>query len=92
MNDDTFKLVHFQLASEHQWNSLMNTLHRRRGYQHEYALDDAWALIVDLFIVAAVLWALSGLWMWWEMKATRRWGAVSLAIGVAVFAFFLVRL
>lgn len=75
-----------------QWNALMNTLHRRRGYQHEYALDDAWAVTVDLFIVAAVLWALSGLWMWWEMKATRRWGAVSLAIGVAVFAFFLVRL
>jgi len=75
-----------------QWNALMNTLHRRRGYQHPYVLDDAWALVVDLFIVAAVLWALSGLWMWWEMKATRRWGAISLAIGAAVFALFLVRL
>jgi len=75
-----------------QWNALMNTLHRRRGYQQPYALDGAWAVIVDLFIVAAVLWALSGLWMWWEMKATRKWGAVSLGIGAVVFAFFLVRL
>lgn len=75
-----------------QWNSLFNTLHRRRGYQHPYALDDAWAVTVDLFILASVLWALSGLWMWWEMKATRRWGAVSLAIGAAAFAIFLVRL
>lgn len=75
-----------------QWNAFMNALHRRRGYQHPYALDDVWAVMVDLFIVAAVLWALSGLWMWWELKAARKWGAASLAVGVALFAFFLVRL
>ena len=75
-----------------QWNSFMGTIHRRRGYQQPYALDDAWGFIVDLFIVAALVWALSGLWMWWEMKVTRKWGAVSLGIGAALFAFFLVRL
>ncbi|HZO56987.1 MAG TPA: PepSY-associated TM helix domain-containing protein [Bryobacteraceae bacterium] len=75
-----------------QWNSFMGTIHRRRGYQQPYALDDAWGFIVDLFIVATVVWALSGLWMWWEMKVTRKWGAVSLGAGAALFAFFLVRL
>jgi hypothetical protein len=47
---------------------------------------------VDLFIAAAVLWALSGLWMWWELKATRGLGLLSLAAGAALFAFFLVTL
>ena len=75
-----------------QWNSFMGTIHRRRGYQHPYALDDAWAFLVDAFIAASVLWALTGLWMWWELKATRKWGAVSMAVGVLLFTFFLVRL
>ena len=75
-----------------QWNTFMGSIHRRRGYQQPYALDDAWGFIVDLFIVATVAWALSGLWMWWEMKVTRKWGAVSLGVGAVLFAFFLVRL
>jgi len=76
------------------WDSraYLERMHRRRGYQHDYWLEDAWALSVDVFIAAVLLWALSGLWMWWEMKATRRWGAVSLVVGMGVFAFFLVRL
>jgi hypothetical protein len=72
--------------------NLMHSLHRRRGYQHPYLLDDLWAFSVDLFIAAAVLWALSGLWMWWELKATRGLGLLSLAAGAALFAFFLVTL
>ncbi|MEP7363476.1 MAG: hypothetical protein ABI972_09495 [Acidobacteriota bacterium] len=75
-----------------QWNAFMGALHRRRGYEQPYALDDAWGFVVDLFIVATIAWALSGLWMWWEMKVTRKWGALSLGVGAALFAFFLVRL
>lgn len=75
-----------------QWNNFMGSIHRRRGYQQPYALDDAWGLVVDLFIVASIAWALTGLWMWWELKATRKWGLVSLGVGAALFAFFLVRL
>ena len=36
-----------------------------------------------------LLWACSGMWMWWEMKVTRVAGAVALAAGVALFAAFL---
>jgi hypothetical protein len=70
--------------------NLMHSLHRRRGYQHPYALDDAWAFSVDLFVAATILWALSGLWMWWELKVTRALGLLALAAGAAIFAFFLV--
>jgi hypothetical protein len=48
-----------------------------------------WAVVVDVVIVAIVFWALSGLWMWWEMRVTRAWGAAFLLGGLAVFGFFL---
>ena len=65
-------------------------MHRRRGYNTPFITDDLWAISVDLFIVASVLWVASGLWMWWELKVTHRWGTVSLIGGIMLFALFLV--
>ena len=76
----------------HRSNALLERFHRRRGYATGYARDTAWAVSVDLVIVAMVFWVLSGLWMWWEMKITRRLGAAALAAGVGVFAFYLLAL
>jgi hypothetical protein len=45
---------------------------------------------VDAVIVAMVFWALSGLWMWWELKVTRAFGAVAFLAGVGLFALYLV--
>jgi hypothetical protein len=45
---------------------------------------------VDLFIVAVVFWVFSGVWMWWEMKTTRRWGALAAGAGIAIFGMFVV--
>ena len=69
--------------------SFLERMHRRRGYRHKYALEDLWAFSVDLVIVAMVFWGASGLWMWWELKPTRRWGTICVAAGVALFGFFL---
>lgn len=68
---------------------LLEQWHRRRGFQQPYLVDDIWAFLVDLFIVVTLFWVASGLWMWWEMKVTRRWGAVCLAGGAGLFALFL---
>jgi hypothetical protein len=62
-------------------------MHRRRGFQHAYALEDLWAFSVDFFIGSVIFWALSGLWLWWELRGTRPWGAVALGLGSAMFAF-----
>jgi len=70
--------------------AFLERFHRRRGYQQPYALDDTWAFTVDLVIVAMIFWVLSGLWMWWEMRVTRLWGAAFALLGVALFAFFVV--
>ena len=70
-------------------NAFLERFHRRRGYATGYGLDTVWAVSVDLVIAAMVFWVLSGLWMWWEMKITRRLGLTAFASGVALFAFYL---
>jgi hypothetical protein len=63
----------------------LNRFHRRRGYQQPYAADRFMAVAVDAVIVSLVVWALSGIWMWWEMRATRWWGLASAATGIGLF-------
>jgi hypothetical protein len=73
-------------------NALLERFHRRRGYATGYQLDTVWAVSVDLFIIGMVFWVISGLWMWWEMKVTRRLGMTAVATGLALFVFYLVTL
>jgi len=77
---------------EFRAGAFLNRLHRRRGYQPPFTADRVMAVIVDVVIVAMVFWGLSGLWMWWEMRATRRWGTVSMLAGAAVFVFLVAML
>ncbi len=70
--------------------NFLQSLHHRNGYRQEQFMDDTWAFSVDVAIVGMVFWALSGLWMWWELKATRRWGLVSLLVGFGLFGFFII--
>jgi hypothetical protein len=73
-------------------NAFLERFHRRRGYATGYAFDTVWAVTVDAAIVAMVFWVLSGLWMWWEMKVTRPYGAIAMTGGLALFALFLMTL
>lgn len=67
-------------------------MHRRHGYQPAFPLQSLWAFSVDLAIAAIVFWAASGIWLWWEMKKTRFWGAWLGLAGCAVFAYFVFRI
>jgi hypothetical protein len=66
--------------------AFLNRFHRRRGYTQPYVADTLMAISVDAVVVALVFWAASGLWMWWEMRATRLWG---IACGLAGMGFFI---
>jgi hypothetical protein len=44
-----------------------------------------WALLVDVIGIVMVVWALSGLLMWWQMKVVRVFGTVTL-VGCVVVA------
>ena len=68
----------------------LTALHSRLGYGSRHKINDAWAFGVDLSIFATFLWVLSGFWMWWELKATRRWGIVFAAAGFCLFGAFLI--
>jgi hypothetical protein len=72
--------------------TFLERMHRRRGYQHPYALERSWAFSVDLAVVAMMFWSLSGLWLWWELKPTRVWGALCAGIGITAFALFVILL
>ena len=74
---------------EFRGSAFLERMHRRRGYQQPYALEDTWAFSVDMAVVAMIFWSLSGLWLWWELRPTRLWGTVCGALGWISFALFL---
>ncbi len=67
----------------------LERMHRRRGFQHKYVLEDLWAASVDVTIAALILLALSGIWMWWTLRPARALGALALGAGFALFGLFL---
>lgn len=69
--------------------TFLERMHRRRGYDHPYFLEDSWGFSVDVVVVTMVFWSLSGIWLWWELKSTRAWGLLSLLAGPALFLVFL---
>ena len=69
--------------------TFLERMHRRRGYSQPYTLDDTWGFTVDAAVVAMVFWSLSGIWLWWEIRMTRFWGALSLVAGLSLFILFI---
>jgi hypothetical protein len=76
---------------EFRASNFLERMHRRRGY-NPYGLENAWGFAVDVAVVTMAFWSLSGIWLWWELKSTHRWGALSLTAGLGLFAMFLILL
>ena len=89
-NPSTHKLVIER--EEFRALTFLERMHRRRGYDQPYALEDTWGFTVDFAVIAMVFWSLSGIWLWWELKLTRGWGTLSLVAGLALFTVFLMLL
>lgn len=68
--------------------NFLERMHRRRGY-NQYALENTWGFTVDAAVVGMAFWSLSGIWLWWEIKATRGYGLLCVLGGVSLFAIFL---
>jgi len=68
--------------------TVLERLHRRRGYNQPYGLEDTWGFSVDVAVVTMVFWSLSGIWLAWEIKRTRVWGLLSLGVGLGLFVLF----
>lgn len=68
---------------------VVNRLHFRSGYDQPFLASKLWAAVVDLAIVGMVFWVVSGIWMWWEVKPARGWGAVCALVGIGTFGLLL---
>lgn len=69
--------------------AFLNRAHFRHGYEQPFLASKVWGFIVDLVILAMIFWVLSGIWMWWEIKPARLWGAAFAVVGIGLLAMFL---
>lgn len=72
-----------------RWDHFFTTLHARGGFQEGEFLHNTWSVIVDVVCVGILLWIASGLVMWWQLPAQRKWGYVALGGGIVSFTLFM---
>jgi hypothetical protein len=62
----------------------LTRLHLASGYPGSANTKWFWAALVDAMAVVMVFWGVSGVFMWWQVKSTRRWGVLVLLVSAAV--------
>ena len=71
-----------------RWDHFLHKFHLIGGYAQDSFIADLWAFMIDLTCVAIIIWTLSGIYIWWKIQETRRWGTVALGGGVISFLIF----
>jgi hypothetical protein len=49
-------------------------------------------VVVDVVCITLILWISSGIYMWWGLRSTRRWGWIAIGAGVFCFGLIIVTL
>jgi hypothetical protein len=62
------------------WRQFLLGLHKAHGYPGEANGRWWWALFADAMALTMCFWGLSGLVMWWQVKATRNAGTMVLVL------------
>jgi hypothetical protein len=62
--------------------ALFESIHKQHHYPPHASATSWWALFADLTAATLIVWALTGLFMWWQLKRTRRTGAVVVALSL----------
>jgi len=62
----------------------LTRLHLAHGYPGGQNAKWFWAVVVDAMAFVMVFWGVSGIFMWWQLKATRKLGFVVLLVSAAV--------
>ena len=70
----------------------LSGMHTRGGYDMGGFWDSVWAVFVDAVSVGLILWIASGIYMWWSLPSTRRWGWMALGAGAICFAVLIATL
>ena len=61
----------------------LTRLHLAHGYGGEVNAKWAWAVVVDAMAFVMLFWALSGILMWWQVRAARWWGLLVVLLSAA---------
>lgn len=60
----------------------------RPEMSRDWALTTAWVVAMDALAVGLIVMVLGGYYMWWRLRAKRRFGLLALAAGVLCCALF----
>ena len=71
------------------WVEVLQRLHFRAGYNGSSLLANVWPVIVDLFCITMLIWILTGLYLWWKIRDSRRPGWLTIAAGMLMFVLLL---
>jgi hypothetical protein len=72
--------------TEVSWRRFLLRLHTAHGYPGAPTARWYWAVVVDVSAAALCFWGVSGLVMWWQLKATRTPGLVVLLLSTVAAA------
>ncbi len=75
-----------------RWDHFLGGVHARGEFDQDLLLADAWAVTVDLVMIAILLWITTGLIMFWGVRHVRFWGFLALGGGGISMLGFLVAL
>ena len=75
-----------------RWDHFLTGMHARGGFEQESLFVRSWSVVVDLVCLAIVVWIASGLYMWWGLPGSRRWGWAAIGAGVLSFVLFTMQL
>jgi hypothetical protein len=67
------------------WSSFFTGMHLRFGYGQGPWVDDLWAVLLDIVCISFVVWVASGIYIWWHIRRTRFWGALTMVAGLVSF-------
>lgn len=70
-------------AEEFSTRRFLTRMHLTHSYPGDYNAKWFWAVIVDAMAFVMVFWGISGIFMWWQLKATRKLGFVVLLLSIA---------
>lgn len=84
----TYRFSDRKLVAEQRetsWIDSILRLHFRAGYGQVGPLQKVWGFIVDVVCVSFLLWVITGLYLWWKIPHTRKWGLVAIVAGTVSF-------
>lgn len=69
--------------------SAMNDFHRLRGYAGSWT-HKVWAMLYDLSCIALLVFAFTGVYLWWKLERKKRLGTIFIfaSTGITVFTIW----